>query len=343
MALDVEALLAPVPGDDPVGADLSYDAVRQEIESAFERSISDDGGDGEVDWRNVIDLITAQSERTKDVWLAVYLCRAGARSGQAETVEAGAQCLAGLFERYWEQVHPQLEEYGLQGRKAPCESLTRLAEFLNPLRRMVLVSHPRLGEYSGADFERFREGAEGEDGYGMFRAALQDLGPEPLELALARIAGIEEGIRRADAVLTAEAGNETGTNFTPAYEVLASMRRAVAHFSPTSAAEPEPAGDDGYAAGDSISGEPESGGRMAGRIGSREDVLRAMDMIAEYYRLREPASPVPLALARARSWVNADFLSILEDIAPAGMEDVRRVLTTTARDQEYNSGSSEEY
>jgi type VI secretion system protein ImpA len=343
MPLDVEALLAPVPGDDPVGADLSYDAGRQEIESAFERSANGEGDEAVVDWRQVIDLIEAQSALTKDVWLAVYLCRAGARAGQADTVEAGAQYLAGLFERFWDRVHPQLEDYGLQGRKAPCESLTRLAEFLNPLRRMVLVAHPRLGAYSGADFERFRENAESEDGYGMFRAALQDLGSEPLELALARVAGIEDGIRRADAVLTAEAGSETGTNFTPAYEVLASVRRAIAHFSPNSAAEPEEAeGGDAQDASGSHS-QSGSGPRIAGRIETREDVLRAMDAIAEYYRQREPASPVPLALARAREWVNADFLRILEDIAPAGMEEVRRVLTSTPRDQEYSSGSSEEY
>jgi type VI secretion system ImpA family protein len=341
MALDVEALLAPVEGDDPAGADLSYDAERQEIEAAFETSISDDGAGGDVDWRATIDLIASQSERTKDVWLAVYLCRAGARAGQPETVEAGAQFLAGLFERYWERVHPQLEEYGLQGRKAPCESLTRLGEFLNPVRRMELVSHSRLGSYSGADFERFRENAEAEDGYGMFRAALQDLGTEPLEVALARIDGIVDGIRRADAVLTAEAGSETGTNFAPAYDVFTSIRRAIAHFSPSSAAEPDDLVEDGGDS-DDADGASASAPRVAGRIGSREDVLRAMDAIAEYYRVREPASPVPLALARAREWVNADFLSILEDIAPAGMEDVRRVLTSTPRDQEYGGGSSSE-
>ena len=344
MALDVEELLSPVEGDDPVGADLSYDAERQEIEGAFERSVSDDGGDADVDWRQIIDLIATQSARTKDVWLAVYLCRAGARAGQAETVEAGAQFLAGLFERYWERVHPQLEDFGVQGRKAPCESLTRLGEFLNPLRRMVLVEHPRLGRYTGQDFERFRENAEDEDGYGMFRAALNDLGSEPIELALARVTGIEDGIRRADAVLTAEAGEETGTNFTPTYEVLTSIRRAVAHFSPNSAAELEELTEGEEAGGDSDADAGSAAGpRLSGKIQSREDVLRAMDAIADYYRVREPASPVPLALARAREWVNADFLSILQDIAPAGMDDVRRVLTSTPQEDGYSSGGSDDY
>jgi type VI secretion system ImpA family protein len=333
MLLDVEALLAPVSEDDPVGPDLDYDPEREPIRAAFETAISSDETDeAETDWRDVIRQIEQQSEKTKDVWLAVYLARAGARSGQIEVVEAGVQYLAGLLERYWDNVHPQLEEAGFQGRKGPCESLTRVGEFLGPLRRTVLLSHPRLGEYSGADFERFREGAEGEDGYGLFRAALEDLGPDSLELALARIDAILDGLRRVDAVLTDNAGDETGTNFTPAYDALNAIRRAVAQFAPGHAAAPE---DEETAEGSAVAPSA-SGGSFSGRIDSREDVLRAMDAIADYYRRREPGSPVPFALARARDWVNADFLTVLEDIAPGGMDEVRRVLTK-------QSGQSSDY
>ena len=42
MALDLDKLLAPVSEDDPVGPDSAYDAGRQEIEQAFETSISID-------------------------------------------------------------------------------------------------------------------------------------------------------------------------------------------------------------------------------------------------------------------------------------------------------------
>lgn len=335
MAIDVEALLAPIAEENPVGPDLSYDPERQQIEAAFDISVGDEQEGAEVNWRQVIGLIEAQSQRTKDLWLPVYLCRAGARARQLEVVEAGAQYLAGLLENYWERVHPELEEYGFQGRRGACESLTRIGEFLGPLRRVILLRHPRLGEYSGLDFERFRDGAEAEDGYGLFRAALEDSGEEPLAEILGSLDAIAEGIRRADTVLTANAGDETGTNFAATYEAIASIRRAVAQFHSGDAGVSDQGAADGAGAELAAPQASASSGQFGGRIDSREDVLRALEAIGDYYRRREPGSPVPLALARARDWVNADFLTVLEDIAPGGIEEVRRVLMPTPKSEDY--------
>ncbi|MFS0738584.1 type VI secretion system protein TssA [Sphingomonas sp. 1P06PA] len=331
MAVEVADLLAPVSDENPVGEDLSYDAERQQIEMAFESSISDDSGESDVNWRDVIALIEQQSARTKDIWLPVYLARAGARARRIETVATAAQYLGGLLESYWPTLHPQLDEYGFQGRKGPCEGLTRLGEFILPLRRIPLLRHPRLGEFSGADFERFRDNAEAEDGYGLFRAALEDAGTNALIEAIAQLDAIKDGIQRADRVLVAEADGDTGANFRATYDALDSMRRAIAQFAGGSAepgATDEPADGALAAATAPSQGGPSGPGFVAGRIDSREDVLTALDAITEYYRRREPGSPVPLALRRARDWVNADFLSVLEDIAPGGMDEVRRVLVS---------------
>ena len=333
MEPDVEELLAPVTEEKPAGEDLSYDPERQTIEGSFDTAISEEDAESDVDWRGVIDLILAQSARTKDVWLPVYLCRAGARAGRLETVETGAQYLGGLFERYWESVHPELDEYGFQGRKGPCEGLTRIGEFIGPLRRMPLLRHPRLGEYSGADFERFRDNAEAEEDYGLFRAALEDVGEEPLTEILSRIGTIIDGIRRADAVLTANAVDDTATNFRPTYDALESMQRAVAHFT-SAPAESGDAGTDDEARYDSAGSSATPGGSYKGQIDSREDVIRAIEAIESYYRRREPSSPVPLALARAREWVNADFLTVMRDIAPDGMDEVRRILMPSPKPDE---------
>jgi type VI secretion system ImpA family protein len=329
--MDVEELLAPVSEEEPVGPDLAYDAERGTIEQAFDSSVSIDtsgeaGGGVEIDWRPIIGMIEQQSTRTKDVWLAVYLCRAGARSGQLALVETGAAYLAGLLEQYWDKVHPQLEEYGFQGRKGPCESLTRRGEFLAPLERTPLLEHPRLGRFSGADFERFRAGAEAADGYGLFRAALADTPEESLTEIVGRLDAIAAAIKRADAVLTAHADGDTGANFQPTYDLITQMKKAVQSFTSAPAAEEAEGGEPAVATGsDAGSG---GGPRIAGRVESREDVVKALDAIADYYRRREPTSPVPAALQRVREWVNLDFLALLEDIAPNSLDEAKRVLVT---------------
>ncbi len=320
MALDADALLIPVAGDNRAGEDLSYDDDRVRIEAAFDTSVSNtEENDDSVDWREIISLIEQQSLRTKDIWLPVFLCRAGGRAGRIETIVTGATFLGGLLEEYWPDAHPLLEDLGFQGRKGPCESLTRIGEFLAPLRRTVLVAHPRLGSFNGDDFIRFAENGAAEDGYGMFRAALADVGEAPLLEAIAQLDAIRDGIRRGDAVLTANAEGDTATNFKPTYDALAAIRRAVAAFS--SQPEAEIAADEAV-----LAPAARSGGSAGGAIETREDVLRAIDAIAEYYRRREPGSPVPVALARVRNWVSADFLTILQDIAPGGLEEVKTVL-----------------
>ncbi len=328
MAVNVEGLLAPVSDGNPVGDDLSYDPQRQEIETAFERSASgSSANDGDVDWRGVLGLIEDQGKRTKDIWLAVYMARAGARMARLDVVERGAAYLAGLISTYWDTVHPQLDEYGFQGRKAPMESLTRIGEFLGPLRTIVLISHARLGEYSSNDLERFARNGDSEDGYGMFRAALNETAPEDLAEVKGRLDTIEAGLRETDRIMTANAGGDTSVNFQPAYDVLSAIKRNLDFFTGGAEAAPEAGAGDVPAAGGAASA-PRSGG-APGSVESREDVMRALDAIADYYRRKEPSSPVPLALMRAREWVTLDFMAVMEDIAPGSLDDVRRILMSS--------------
>jgi type VI secretion system protein ImpA len=53
-----------------------------------------------------------------------------------------------------------------------------------------------------------------------------------------------------------------------------------------------------------------------GNIKSRQDAIRALDAVAEYFRRNEPSSPIPLIVDRAKRLVAKDFLEVLADIAP---------------------------
>ena len=329
MAIDIDSLVAPVSDDAPSGPDLSYESERQQIEIAFERSVSDDNAAEEDTsaWRDTIGLILDQGKLTRDMWLPVYLMRAAAQSGNFEMLADGAEWLARLLEERWDDVHPQLDEYGFIGRKTPCESLTRIADFLAPFGRMALIEHQRLGRYSANDFERFHKEGASADNYGMFRALLDASSEEDLRAVHDRIEAIEGAIRRVDAVMTANAEGDTATNFAPTYELLGRVRKAVASFVPgmEAVAETHDAGDVGGSPVSYASSGP-AGPGFSGGINSRDDVIRALDAIVDYYARQEPASPVPFALRRARQWISLDFMAVLEDIAPGSLDEAGRVL-----------------
>ena len=329
MALDLETMLAPISEADPVGPNLEYDSERQQLEQAFEQLKEAAGteGGGSADWRTILKLIESQFSKTKDVSLAVYACRAGAMSGSLQTVELGAQALAGLFERYWDTVHPQLEELGFIGRKSPCDSLSGRGDFLIPLQKVVLVEH-RVGSFTGLDLEQLASKMEAADRYGLFRAALEDLGEAALQEPFDRLSNIETALRTADRIFMDAAlpAGEPCPNFGPAYEMLAGMKRSLKAFMAGAPGETSDDAEGADAAPAGGGGGAPAAKRISGQVESREDVLRVLDSIADYYRRSEPSHPVQQLLQRAKHWVTMDFMELIADIAPDSFHQANAVL-----------------
>lgn len=335
MTLDIAALIAPLSEEVPSGPDLSYDDLRMEIESAFERPVSEDGGESDVDWRKVIDQIIAQGTQTRDIWLPVYLIRAATFARRFDLLGEAAEWLAGLLEERWADLHPQLDEYGFIGRKAPCESLTRISDFLAPLSRVPLIEHPRFGRFTGEDIERFADQGASADGYGPFRATIEATDAEAIAGLVDRFDALRNAFRRIDGVLTINAEGDTATNFKPTYEKLDRYRNALSAVlpgqAPVEVADTGTADDaDDWGSSSSSGTAPAavmpSGPAFSGSIHNRDDVVRALDAICAYYTAMEPGSPVPLLLQRAREWTGLDFMTVLQDLAPGGVDEAARVL-----------------
>ena len=340
MLADTESLLAPISEDDPAGPDLDYDSERDTLRLRFHSGFADDTANAPaINWGETIGLIEQQFARSKDLWLPVYLMRAGAMAGRLGTVRTGAETLAGLLERYWDTVHPKLDDLGVAGRITPCSSLARLGEFINPLRRTILISHPRLGKYSGVDVERFDRNGAAEEDYGKFQAALQEVPREDLLAAVADLEAIREALERSDGVFAAQADDD-GPNFEATYDaldhLLGSLKRVADIAGDSNESGESGESDEGESPGSRATHPAETSGkvRAGGAIESRDDVLQAIDAVTDYYRRKEPSSPVPVALRRIRGWVSLDFMTILQDIAPASLEEIKRVLVMGTEESE---------
>lgn len=340
--MDVEACLEPVSDDDPVGPE-SYDLPeRDQVQSILDRDSAEVAAN---EWPGVVAKLEGMAGQTRDMWVAVRLMEAGGRAGDLRTVDEGGQLLAGLVERFWDEAHPKLEDYDFAGRANLCSSLTAYRDFLNPLKRITLIDS-RLGRFTGEDLERFAQEGDGADDYGLFRAATEQLRQNGeletvVEATIERLDSIADALRRTDEVMTANSGAETSTNFQPTYQAIEQLRRLLVPFSGTAetAAEAEDGGGVEVSQGGGAVAPASAGGRIGGRVETRDDVVKALDAIADYYRLREPTSPVPVILRRARQWVTMDFMAVLADLVPGSVEDARNVLVSKADQQEEdNSG-----
>ncbi len=67
---------------------------------------------------------------------------------------------------------------------------------------------------------------------------------------------------------------------------------------------------------------------MSGPIQTREDVIRLLDQVSDWYAKYEPSSPVPLLLQRAKRLVNKSFIDAVKDLSPSGVTEVQTIAGT---------------
>ena len=121
----IEELLDPIPGDNPSGPNLRYSLEFDRIKEARredpdlaqgiwkkERRLADYGQVTTLTW----ELLRS---KTKDLQLAVWLTEAQTNLNGFEGLALGLQLIKELLQRFWESLHPELEDGDVEMRAAP--------------------------------------------------------------------------------------------------------------------------------------------------------------------------------------------------------------------------------
>ena len=112
--------------------------------------------------------------------------------------------------------------------------------------------------------------------------------------------------------------------------MMVSRKPAVSEAPAAEAVEDEPVAESG---GEPARVRPAGGLSIAslGAVTRREDAVRLLDLVIEYYERNEPSSPLPLLIARARRLADKGFLDLIRDLAPDGFGQAERVFGATRR------------
>ncbi|TVS20341.1 MAG: type VI secretion system protein TssA [Planctomycetaceae bacterium] len=347
--LDIEQLLEPISPDQPCGADLEYDADFGELERAAQPVAAQEIGESvvegqEPDWRAVAGMARDLLERTKDLRVAVLLARALLYTQGLPGFCQGLAVLRGLVERYWDEVHPQLDPDDDLDPTLRVNTLINLCDYESCLRALHAaplifsdVIGPvtyrdymlAIGEISPREDEQPRE--------------MSDIEGVLLNEDIEKIQQQAEVLRRAlddtgaieDAV-TAAVGAGRSASLEPLQSPLMKMHRLLEKYLDQRGVESDEDGDeeeDEFAAADFDDDETDSPvnrrsssrSSSSGEIRNREDVLRMLDKICEFYEKHEPSSPVPLLLKRAKRVATMTFLELLRELTPAGVEQAEAI------------------
>lgn len=353
---DLEALLAPLPGDAPAGIDMREDfspqsayyrlrdarAEARAAERAADTPDADQAGAGGQDapmppqWRTVRDLsMKVLTEQSKDLEVASWLTEALVRIDGLIGLAAGAKLIAGLTEAFWDSnLYPVPDEDGIATLVGPVAGLNGVGgdgTLTQPLRKITLWQRP---DGSGFGFWQYEQSVE--------LASISD--PARLEARLrAGVVPFDDMEREARSVGVASLGalREQASEALQAWQAMSDVldARAGADSPPTSrirdllqqvgevATKYAPAGaeeatgtalavPDGTTA---LRVAPATGMPVSADGATREDMLRQLSQISDFFRRTEPHSPLAYTLEEAVRRGRMSWPELLEEIVPDPM------------------------
>lgn len=339
MAIDVNELLAPIPGGDPAGSDASFSDQFDRIREARR---ADDPGLAQGEWQTelkVADWREAQSlsedillRTSKDLQAAAWLGEAAIARYGLEGARDSFELLAGLLDQYWDGLFPRAEDGDLE------ERASKLAWFATygsrALQSLMLNDDPQaaltlagwidsrevdnLGRQNAEAYQAaLDEGRINGETYDTRMQSTQDpVIRERMDLA--------QAAREAFARFSAKTDERLGRDAPSLAAIDDALKKIQQVYAKVAAAKglagvAAPAADSAGNAGAStaVAGGGGDGVALdlhAGSLASKEAALRSLGEIAGFFRRTEPHSPVAYLLDRAVYWANMPLEQFLAEI-----------------------------
>ena len=338
---DLESLLSPLPGAaGPCGENLEYDAQFLQLLDAGKGKPEQVYGDKVYaavppNWPEVQELALALAQRTRDLRLAVWLTRTGARLHGLEGAAHGLRLVHGLLERYWDDVHPRIDTTEGADATARVNALAPLADL-----------EAGLADFRATPLTRARGSLTVRD-LELALGRAKPFGNEPVPTDEGVITGVGAAMREFDDLGTwmrdsvdlvtqialrveQRLGVMSGLDLVPLHRLLRPLQDAAkrvveaaatagASVAPRDAASPVA---NGAARPATLAASPSEAN---GVIASRDDVVQARERACFWIEHNEPGHPAPLLIRRAQRLMSKSFVEILRDIAPESLGQLEKV------------------
>jgi type VI secretion system protein ImpA len=315
------------------------------------------GGSGAValDWAQILDDARTLAAMGRDLRLLVIIVRAMTNESGFAGLAEGLGLLTRTISQYWDSLHPALRPDPSR-REAALRRINALYQLestdngvLGDLEFNTFLNPRGLGPISGGDLaaaclsrniflneapqglgekETAQLVAKHEARVNRVTAACRATAaerPEELDALIAGLAAAQAaraGLEAALDPLVTE--NAIAVKFNRLSQFLTRVEQTLLTAKSTASVTERPAMSAQPASTDSPSAAPApSGAAVPGRITSRSEVERSLDLIIDFYERTEPSSPIPHLARRMRKMVPMNFIQLMEEVAPGGMKEFR--------------------
>jgi type VI secretion system protein ImpA len=333
--IDIDSLLKPISDGAPSGPDLRFDAENDRFEqirthrSALDAAVDPAGKGKEPNWPVVAQISEdVLRNHSKDLEVIGWLTEALLHLERFDGLLQGMTLMRRTLETHWDTVHPGIDEgaIALAIRARPLSWLGS-ASFLRAVKAC------RLAPAATVDTSWFsREGAValedetlsadrraelragGQIGTGEWDAAFNGLGRSELDRLHEQIASSLAELRAIEAFCGERYPGEEGPNLYPLQMQLDAMLEFLVSRGAAAPAEAEPIAEETSVASPGIAAAP-TATAAAGPIATRQEALKRLREIGEFFKRNEPHSPLSLLIARAVRWGDMSFEELVRDLA----------------------------
>jgi type VI secretion system protein ImpA len=315
---DSQTLIDPIAAEGPCGENLEDTPLLTSFDS-FRLFGQSTPLDPAPDWGEVKSQALDALARSKDLRLLAHLGAAVLRTDGlpafTETLTVAAQWL----ERYWTETYPQVTEDTVFRRSALNCFADQIA-VVDGLRRTPLVVNRQYGSFTLRDVDlasgqlQPREG-EGRPDESSIAAAFTAMPIEELTALHGAMAAGLAALKSLDGRMRESAGSEAAPDFDGLSAHMQRIERTLGTYLAQRTGGTVEADAESPVAG--------AVPMVSGAIKSRQDAVRALEAVADYFRTMEPSSPIPLLVDRAKRLVAKDFLEVLAEMAPDALGQAR--------------------
>ncbi|WLH43969.1 type VI secretion system protein TssA [Pseudomonas beijingensis] len=341
----ITQLLEPISAESPCGQDLRYEP---EYDQLRELRREDDTSLPTGVWQSSIkralwpDLerlaTTLLLERSKDLMISAWLGEAWLHRAGLEGLPGSLALVAGLCERYPEQLHPQADEGDQSWRVTPLEWLARrYSEVL--LTRVPLLDgrDPAFTSFCLDDWQRLQRQqvlvndsknakASAEAARNEQKKLSELIRSTPLSFWLHRQGSLMlslQHLQRLEAWSDAYLGN-LAPGYKSLQDVMQALLTLVEEFIAMHPQQPTAVPVQTSPAATTPTSEPQAAPAQAFQEpANREEAYRQLLVIAGYLARTEPHSPVPYLIRRGVEWGNKPLSELLGELISADAESRR--------------------
>jgi type VI secretion system protein ImpA len=337
--ITIESCLQAINSENVCGENLEYDpafiALEQAIKGKPEQQIGTLIQEAEPpNWREIKRDSAELLTRTIDLRVLIcYLRSVIALEGFSGLAE-GLPIIQALVTQRWDSIYPQLDP---DDDNDPTERINILmslcdnSTMLRPLSQLPLLKSKLMGnfnlrEISIATGKAAPSASEKVIEQATIEAALQDSESDYLIQLRVDLTVSLDALNQLENVVTEKVGISNAPSFSLLRNFLKDSINIVTEWHERKGLNQEiileeEISDDVIDV-DSSGTRPVVAKSVLAEINNNQDVLKALNLICDYYQKHEPSSPVPIFLERCKGLVGKSFLEVLEDIAPMGIEQV---------------------